>query len=197
MHPRAALYQLATGQTTHNNMAQKEALVVHGIFISYIVRRIWDSAFNPLDNITRQKLLGVSSLGHFCNKNAHHVQNFLSRATPRKLFVATPWPQISKDSGDHSDSSKKGISQRSNIFHTSCTIKKKVCAVVIYRGRFENFVTEALVRHLNLKTKKHPSPYYLSWLRLGIEVLVTETCLVPISLGKSYKSIKLRWPVMS
>jgi hypothetical protein len=116
---------------------------------------------------------------------------FLSQATPRQLFVATPRPQISKDdSGNiHCDNSQnKGFSQRSNIFHTTCRIKKKVCAVVIDSGSFENFVTEALVRHLNLKTKKHPSPYYLSWLRLGTEVLVTETCHVPISLGKSYKT---------
>ena len=53
-------------------------------------------------------------------------------------------------------------SQRHKIFWTLCTIRNKVCNVIIDGGSSENVVSKALVKTLNLKTEKHPSPYKIA-----------------------------------
>lgn len=49
-----------------------------------------------------------------------------------------------------------------NIICTSCTVKEKVCGVIIDGGSCENVVFEEAVDKLQLKTEKHPSPFRLS-----------------------------------
>ena len=53
---------------------------------------------------------------------------------------------------------KSDDSQRHKIFWTQCTIRNIVCNVIIDSGNSENVVSKALVKALNLKTDKHPSP---------------------------------------
>lgn len=77
--------------------------------------------------------------------------------------------------------------QRHNLFRISCTIQQKVCDVIIDSCSVENLVSKALVKKLQLKTSKHPSPYKISWIKKGAEAKVTEVCKVPLSIGKTYK----------
>ncbi|GJX76150.1 putative CCCH-type zinc finger family protein [Tanacetum coccineum] len=75
---------------------------------------------------------------------------------------------------------------RSNIFHTTCTIKDKVCKLIIDSGSCENVVSRDAVEKLNLKQEKHPKPYKLSWFKKGNEVNVDTRCLVSFSIGHKY-----------
>lgn len=82
---------------------------------------------------------------------------------------------------------KKDDSQRHKIFRTRCTVRNNVCNIIIDSGSSENVVSKALVKTLNLKTERHPSPYKIAWIKKGPEVQVPEVCKVPLSIGKYYK----------
>ena len=53
---------------------------------------------------------------------------------------------------------KSDNSQRYKIFQTRYTICNKVCNMIIDSGSSENVVSKALVKTINLKTEKQPSP---------------------------------------
>ncbi|PKU85169.1 RNA-directed DNA polymerase [Dendrobium catenatum] len=78
------------------------------------------------------------------------------------------------------------VSQRNAIFRTRCTINGKVCDLLIDNGCTENIVSKALVQVLQLKTTRNPHPYKISWVKKGVEVLVTEMCRLTFSVGRSY-----------
>ena len=59
---------------------------------------------------------------------------------------------------------------RSNVFHTKCTSKDRVCLVIIDRGTFENCVSLEMVQNLDLKMDPHPKPYKLSRLQEGSDI---------------------------
>lgn len=73
-----------------------------------------------------------------------------------------------------------------NIFYTSCTIKEKICNVIIDGGNCKNVISQDAVEKLQLKTKKHPSPYKLSWFKKGNEITIRRRCLVSFSIGEVY-----------
>nr|GEW93036.1 hypothetical protein [Tanacetum cinerariifolium] len=75
---------------------------------------------------------------------------------------------------------------RSNIFHTTCTIKDKVCKLIIDSRSCENVVSQDAVKKLNLKQEKHPKPYKLSWFKKGNKVNVDTRCLVSFLIGHKY-----------
>ena len=76
--------------------------------------------------------------------------------------------------------------QRNEIFLARCTISKRVCDLIIDSGSVENIASKILVTKLGLKTKKHPSPYKIGWIKKGTETLVTQQCHVTFSIGKCY-----------
>ena len=82
---------------------------------------------------------------------------------------------------------KPNDSQRHKIFQTRCTICNKACNVIIDSGNSKNVVSKALVKALNLKTKKHPSPYKIAWIKKDPEVQMLEVCKSPLSIKKYYK----------
>ena len=76
---------------------------------------------------------------------------------------------------------------QSNVFHTRCTSKGKVCLVIVDSGSFENCVSMKMVQKLDLKMIPHPKPYNLCWLQKGIDIKVKHRCLVSFTIGKHYK----------
>ncbi|PKU87240.1 hypothetical protein MA16_Dca009388 [Dendrobium catenatum] len=79
-------------------------------------------------------------------------------------------------------------SQRNALFKTNCTIKGKVCDLLVDSGCTENVISRAVVQALQLKTSKNPNPYKISWVKKGVEISVTEMCKVAFSIGRHYAS---------
>ncbi|XP_020672881.1 uncharacterized protein LOC110092596 [Dendrobium catenatum] len=79
-------------------------------------------------------------------------------------------------------------SQRNAIFRTKCTIKGKVCDLLIDNGCTENIISRAVVNALQLKTTKNPNPYRISWVKKGMDIQVSDMCRVNFSIGKHYNS---------
>lgn len=76
---------------------------------------------------------------------------------------------------------------RTNIFHSTCTIKGKVCQYVIDSGSCRNVVSEEACRKLGLQRETHPTPCTLTWLKEGTEIRISQRALVPFSIGQFYK----------
>ena len=71
---------------------------------------------------------------------------------------------------------KEKCSQCHSIFRTRCTIKQKVCNVIVDSGSGENIVSGALVKALKLATEKHTSLYKIGWIKNGGEAR-QENCI--------------------
>jgi len=62
--------------------------------------------------------------------------------------------------------------QRENIFHTRCTIKNKVCNLIIDGGSCTNVASKYMVDRLGLQKTKHSRPYKLRWLNDNTELKI-------------------------
>ncbi|XP_021764110.1 uncharacterized protein LOC110728769 [Chenopodium quinoa] len=87
----------------------------------------------------------------------------------------------------HSISTPLAEEQREKIFQTRCTIKDRVCNLIIDSGSCTNVASTTFVSKLNLETTDHPTPYKLQWLNNHNEVKVTKQTLFSFSIGKLYK----------
>ncbi|GAV65880.1 zf-CCHC domain-containing protein, partial [Cephalotus follicularis] len=54
---------------------------------------------------------------------------------------------------------KTSDDQRENVFQSRCSIKGRVCSLIIDSGSCTNVATTTIVEKLNLSTTPHPSPY--------------------------------------
>ena len=70
---------------------------------------------------------------------------------------------------------------RRTIFSTTCSIKDRVCKLIIDGGSCGNVVSQEVVNKLGLKTSNHPQPYKLSWLKKQNSVTIDKQCLVSFS----------------
>eukprot|EP00253_Pinus_taeda_P007772 PITA_07772 len=75
-------------------------------------------------------------------------------------------------------------SQRKTLFRTVCKVQGKCCQMIIDSGNTDNLVSTEVVEKLKLKTMRHPTPYKVSWLQKGHQLLVNELCEVELQLGK-------------
>eukprot|EP00253_Pinus_taeda_P012663 PITA_12663 len=75
-------------------------------------------------------------------------------------------------------------SQRKTLFITVCKVQGKCCQMIIDSGSTDNLVSTKVVEKLKLKTRKHPTPYKVSRLQKGHQLLVNEQCEVELQLGK-------------
>ena len=58
--------------------------------------------------------------------------------------------------------------------------------MIVNNGSYENFISKAKVKALELPTSKHNNPYKLGWVRNGVESKVIEVCKVPLYIGNVY-----------
>jgi hypothetical protein len=77
----------------------------------------------------------------------------------------------------------ENLVHRNNFFRTSCKTKDKVCKVIVDSGSTNNLVSIEMVEKMELETVAHPSPYKVSWLQKGHQVIVTKQCLVEFKIG--------------
>ena len=56
--------------------------------------------------------------------------------------------------------------------------------MIIDSGSTDNLVSTEVVEKLKLKTMKHPTPYKVSWLQKGHQMLANEQCEVEFQVGK-------------
>ena len=74
--------------------------------------------------------------------------------------------------------------QRDNLFHSRCTIKDKVCHLIVDSGSCTNIASITLDEQLELNTTDHPRPYKLKWLNNKEEIKVSKQVEVQFSIGK-------------
>lgn len=79
--------------------------------------------------------------------------------------------------------------QRKALFRTVCKSHGKCCKVIIDSGSTDNLVATEMVEKLGLKRLKHPTPYKVSWLQKGHQLLVDEQCEVEFRIGKYHDTV--------
>eukprot|EP00253_Pinus_taeda_P006788 PITA_06788 len=79
--------------------------------------------------------------------------------------------------------------QRKALFQTVCKSHGKCCKVIIDNESTDNLVATEMVEKLGLKRLKHPTPYNVSWLQKGHQLLVDEQCEVEFHIGKYHDTV--------
>eukprot|EP00253_Pinus_taeda_P022992 PITA_22992 len=74
--------------------------------------------------------------------------------------------------------------QRKALFRTVCKLQGKCCKMIIDSGSTDNLVSVKMVEKLGLKRLKHPTPYRVSWLQKGHQLLVDEQSEVEFQIGR-------------
>eukprot|EP00253_Pinus_taeda_P016851 PITA_16851 len=74
--------------------------------------------------------------------------------------------------------------QRKALFRTVCKSRGKCCKLIIDSGSTDNLEAVEMVEKLGLKKLKHPTPYKVSWLQKGHQLLVDEQCEVEFQISK-------------
>jgi hypothetical protein len=73
--------------------------------------------------------------------------------------------------------------QHSNIFQLECTIKDKVCKLIIDGGSFANVISSDVVHALSLSTRRLPTPRYMQWMNQSGTLKITHKARVKFSVG--------------
>eukprot|EP00253_Pinus_taeda_P033677 PITA_33677 len=78
---------------------------------------------------------------------------------------------------------------RKALFKTICKSQGKCCKMIIDSESTDNLVSTKMVEKLGLKPLKQPSPYRVSWLQKGHQLLVDEQSEVEFQIGRSKDKI--------
>jgi len=87
----------------------------------------------------------------------------------------------------HNQDTPYDKAQREMIFHSRCTIQKKVCNLIIDGGSCTSVASTILIEKLSIPTIPHPKPYSLKWLNDGGDIEITKQALICFSVGKKYR----------
>eukprot|EP00253_Pinus_taeda_P035377 PITA_35377 len=74
--------------------------------------------------------------------------------------------------------------QRKALFRTVCKSHGKCYKLISDSGSIDNLVAMEMVEKLGLKWLNHPTPYKVSWLQKGHQLLVDEQCEVEFHIGR-------------
>eukprot|EP00253_Pinus_taeda_P011990 PITA_11990 len=69
------------------------------------------------------------------------------------------------------------------LFRTVCKSQGKFCKMIIDNESTDNLVSVEMVEKLGLKRMKHPTPYRVSWLQKGHQLLVDDQSEVEFQIG--------------
>jgi len=76
---------------------------------------------------------------------------------------------------------------RHQILYSRCSVKSKVCNLVIDNKSCENIVFKALVDYLKVETEPHRHPCIIGWIKKGPSIQVINLYHVLILIGKFYQ----------
>jgi hypothetical protein len=68
--------------------------------------------------------------------------------------------------------------QRNNLFIIYWKTKERVCKVIFDNGSTNNLVSKEMVEKMELEKIEHSSPYKVSWLQKGHQLIATKQCFV-------------------
>eukprot|EP00253_Pinus_taeda_P033425 PITA_33425 len=74
--------------------------------------------------------------------------------------------------------------QQKALFRIVCKSQGKCCKMINDSGSTDNLVSVEMVERLGLKRLKHPTPYRVSWLQKGHQLLVDEQSEVEFQIGR-------------
>jgi len=77
--------------------------------------------------------------------------------------------------------------QRHQIFYSMCSIKNKMCNLIINNESYKNIVSSALVDYLRIEMEPNPQPYTIGWIKKAPSIKVVNLYHVPISIGILYQ----------
>ena len=77
--------------------------------------------------------------------------------------------------------------QREKIFSTRCTIKQKVCSLIIDGGTCTNIASQILVSKLQLQTIPHQQPYTIQYRNQRRSLVLSQVVLLHFLIGKVYQ----------
>ncbi|GJX90324.1 zf-CCHC domain-containing protein [Tanacetum coccineum] len=75
-------------------------------------------------------------------------------------------------------------SQEHSLFRTRCVIHQKIFDVVIDYDSPKIFVSRDVVQHLKMPIETIPKTYTIRWENSSSEIMVSEVCKIPFSIGK-------------
>ena len=126
------------------------------------------------------------------------------KSTWRTMWMKTKWklrlsqktPTLSKSmesqllawyNGFYATKNASDTTQRHQIFYSRCSVKSKVCNLLIDNESYKNIVSRALVDYLMLETESYPHSYAIGWIKKGRFIKVTDKYHIPISIIKFYQ----------
>eukprot|EP00253_Pinus_taeda_P019816 PITA_19816 len=122
----------------------------------------WDY---PHNRTTSQKNVNVAEAKQ---ETPQIIEKEESPEVGESLLLKRALLKVEKETGEPA--------QRKSLFRTTCKSRGKCCKVIIDSGSTDNLVSTDMVDKLGLVKTIHPTPYKVSWLQKGHQIIVIEQC---------------------